>query len=114
MRQIPRRLFLLGATALCAARSLQALAQPPQLAKVGFLFTPSRATSQVPDLFSSAMRDTSSSRWMFTVAGASMPIRAPRRSLESTTMRMPPSMMIASPWRRFRISTSLAFPGFLP
>ena len=57
MRQIPRRLFLLGATALCAARSLQALAQPPQLAKVGFLFTPSRATSQVPDLFSSAMRD---------------------------------------------------------
>ena len=57
MRQIPRRLFLLGAAALCAARSLRAQAQALQLAKVGFLFTPSRETSQVPALFSSAMRD---------------------------------------------------------
>ena len=57
MSQIQRRLFLLGAAALCAARSLPALAQAPQFAKVGFLFTPSRTTSQVPALFSSAMGD---------------------------------------------------------
>ena len=57
MSQIPRRLFLLGAAALCAARWLPAQAQTPQLARIGFLFTPSRATSQVPALFSSAMRD---------------------------------------------------------
>ncbi len=57
MSQIPRRLFLLGAAAICAARALPAQAQAPQVAKVGFLFTPSRATSQVPALFSSAMRD---------------------------------------------------------
>jgi ABC-type uncharacterized transport system substrate-binding protein len=57
MSQIPRRLFLLGAAALCAARWLPARAQAPQLAKVGFLFGASRATSQVPALFSSAMRD---------------------------------------------------------
>ena len=57
MRQIPRRQFLLGAAALSAARSLPALAQAPQFATVGFLFTPSRTTSQVPALFSSAMGD---------------------------------------------------------
>lgn len=57
MSQIPRRLFLLGAAARCAARWLPAQAQAPQFAKVGFLFTPSRATSQVPALFSSAMSD---------------------------------------------------------
>lgn len=57
MSQIPRRPFLLGAAALYAARWLPAHAQAPQLARVGFLFTPSRATSQVPALFTSAMRD---------------------------------------------------------
>lgn len=57
MSQIPRRLFLLGAAALCAARWLPARAQTQRLATIGFLFAPSRATSQVPALFSSAMRD---------------------------------------------------------
>jgi ABC-type uncharacterized transport system substrate-binding protein len=57
MSRVSRRLFLLGVGALCSARRLRAEAQAPQLARVGFLFTPSRTTSQVPDLFSSAMRD---------------------------------------------------------
>ncbi len=58
MSQVPRRLFLAGAAVVCGPRWLQAEAQVPQLAKVGFLFTPSRATSQVPALFSSAMRES--------------------------------------------------------
>lgn len=57
MSQIPRRLFLVGAAALCAGRWIPAQAQAQQPAKVGFLFTPSRETSQVPALFASAMRD---------------------------------------------------------
>ena len=52
-----------------------------------------------------AARVISSSRWIFTEVGASIPILAPLRSLDRTIIRMPPSMRIASPWRRLRIST---------
>lgn len=52
-----------------------------------------------------AARVSSSSRWIFTEVGASIPILAPLRSLDRTIIRMPPSMRIASPWRRLRIST---------
>src|SRR5690606_10282207 len=45
---------------------------------------------------------------MFVSGGASMPRRTPRESAASTTMRMPPSMRIASPGRRLRISIGLA------
>ena len=56
MTRTSRRLFVFGAAALCSSRLVPVLAQA-QVAKVGFLFTPARKTSQVPGLFSSAMRD---------------------------------------------------------
>lgn len=56
MGHASRRAFVLGAAALSASRLLPARAQA-QAAKVGFLFTPARATSQVPGLFAAAMRD---------------------------------------------------------
>lgn len=56
MTRTSRRLFVLGAAALCSSRLVPVLAQA-QAAKVGFLFTPARATSQVPGLFAAAMRD---------------------------------------------------------
>lgn len=57
MSSISRRQFLVGAGVLCIPRPSRVEAQAPHFAKVGFLFTPSRATSQVPALFAAAMRD---------------------------------------------------------
>ena len=57
MSQIRRSMLMFGAGTLFGARWLHARAQAPQIGKVGFLFTPSRATSQVPALFLSAMRE---------------------------------------------------------
>jgi putative ABC transport system substrate-binding protein len=52
-----RRQFLVGIAALSAVGALKAQTGIHERAKLGFLFAPARATSQVPGFFSAAMRD---------------------------------------------------------